>query len=750
MADSFWKSLGSTLVETGTAYLQQVRFVNELRQLSPDDARARFTQYVQGLSSAARAGFAVTLTALANSERSAEAKRFIESLRTALANPNVTAPPASSLHSDSTPPASTPPLSSFDDDLQRTAGWYDLDDDARSAAVTDHLNALDVTGLNALRTNLEQMQQNCAVNIQNHRDNEARIAAGRFIEDQMSYNMAVLRTGQHDPDWVRQLRELEEWGRRFETLHGIVGLALERHAARAAPQTPPEEPDALTSVNAMRQLLEQQLQSGEVRGERAVAYRRLLDKIGTVMVAAERKEIEPEQVVIRVKQLYADAAPMLANPGAAARTTAGSPRLRELDGYAGAIKTAIGRELMESPGSATTEALGAILGDLSTFQQQVAGLTDEALTQLESSVLRAAARAHHELTTTRHALIARPVWESFDYLPAVNAVAYSGAADLQQQLEAALSERQLSVLNSKRLQNRGQLRWDELNSCHVAVFDLRGAGEMATLVTTSPKRARELATAAYELGLAFALGKPVVVVAAGDERLPFDIDLSPVTLDGDDDEALLQQAIDEAFYVPQRRGDHTSIAESIAFLDSLTVGHEKRRTFEGMGWLDVTLARDPVGFAAATAQLLPMLGAPPWRLLRPAWPAAYPGAAEKRCFHVMPFGPSWANEARDVARTFCEERGFVYRRGDEAEDGRIMHAIWDDLCRAHVVLVDVTGANLNVMIELGMAHAIGRPLLAVRRSDAVDVRPKNIEKLRVLRYESPTDLMALLLTKWPT
>ena len=441
---------------------------------------------------------------------------------------------------------------------------------------------------------------------------------------------------------------------------------------------------------------------------------------------------------------------MLANPGAAARTTAGSPRLRELGGYAGAMKTAIGRELMESPGRATAEAMGAILGDLSTFQREVGGLTDDdALTQLESSVLRAAARAPHELTTTRHALIARPVWESVDYLPAVNAVAYSGATDLQQQLEAALSARQLSVQSSKRLQNRGQLRWDELNSCHVAVFDLRGAGEMATLVTASPKRARELATAAYELGLAFALGKPVVVVATGDERLPFDIDLSPVTLDGEDDTALLQQAIDEAFYVPQRRGDHMSIAESIGFLDSLTAGHEKRRTFEGMGWLDAALARDPVGFAAAAAQLLPTLAAPPWRLLRPAWPVAYPAPAQKRCFHVMPFGPEWADEARDVARTFCQERGFVYRRGDEAEDGRIMHAIWDDLCRAHVVLADLTGANLNVMIELGMAHAIGRPLLAVRRSDAVDVRPKNIEKLRVLRYDSPSHLMALLLAKWP-
>lgn len=87
MADSFWKALGSKLVETGSAYLQQARLVNELKQLSAEEARARFAQYVQGMSGTARAGFQVTLALLANNERSAEAKRFIEALRTALANP---------------------------------------------------------------------------------------------------------------------------------------------------------------------------------------------------------------------------------------------------------------------------------------------------------------------------------------------------------------------------------------------------------------------------------------------------------------------------------------------------------------------------------------------------------------------------------------------------------------------------------------------------------------------------------------
>jgi hypothetical protein len=122
-----------------------------------------------------------------------------------------------------------------------------------------------------------------------------------------------------------------------------------------------------------------------------------------------------------------------------------------------------------------------VLADLTAFQHQVAGVDNDALAQLQHDLLRPAARARHELAMTRHALVARPLWESFEYLPAVNAIAYSGAADLQRQLEVALAPRRLTVHNTKRLQNHGQVRWDDLNSCHVAVFDLRGASGIASL-----------------------------------------------------------------------------------------------------------------------------------------------------------------------------------------------------------------------------------------------------------------------------
>jgi hypothetical protein len=113
-------------------------------------------------------------------------------------------------------------------------------------------------------------------------------------------------------------------------------------------------------------------------------------------------------------------------------------------------------------------------------------------------------------------------------------------------------------------------------------------------------------------------------------------------------------------------------------------------------------------------------------------------------FHVMPFSESWSNAVRDTVRASCNTHGFVYKRGDEADEGRIIQSIWQDICAAHSVLVDLTGLNINVLIELGMAHALGRIVLTVRQAGLKEPLPRNIEKLRVLDYDSPAGLSRLL------
>ena len=98
-----------------------------------------------------------------------------------------------------------------------------------------------------------------------------------------------------------------------------------------------------------------------------------------------------------------------------------------------------------------------------------------------------------------------------------------------------------------------------------------------------------------------------------------------------------------------------------------------------MGWLDRELIDDPVRFVAAADQLLRKL--PAWHLLQPAWPGSYPEPGVGRCFHVMPFGPDWADGVFTTAREVCASRrlSIEYRRGDLSREGRIIRAIWDDL-----------------------------------------------------------------------
>ena len=140
------------------------------------------------------------------------------------------------------------------------------------------------------------------------------------------------------------------------------------------------------------------------------------------------------------------------------------------------------------------------------------------------------------------------------------------------------------------------------------------------------------------------------------------------------------------------------------------------------------------------AERLPLLA------LRPAWPTP-PPSQERRCFHVMPFGPSWAAEvSRSVAAT-CQAAGVTYVRGDIASGARIVHLIWNEIGQATHVVVDITGSNLNVFLELGMAHTLGRPCLIVARADSdADIAkqlPASLAKFRVMTYGAGRDISAL-------
>lgn len=62
-----------------------------------------------------------------------------------------------------------------------------------------------------------------------------------------------------------------------------------------------------------------------------------------------------------------------------------------------------------------------------------------------------------------------------------------------------------------------------------------------------------------------------------------------------------------------------------------------------------------------------------------------------------------------------------------------MRDVWLCTRKADVLLADLTSRNGNVFYELGLAHAIGKPVVLV--SESIDDVPFDLRGLRVLLYE---------------
>jgi hypothetical protein len=110
-------------------------------------------------------------------------------------------------------------------------------------------------------------------------------------------------------------------------------------------------------------------------------------------------------------------------------------------------------------------------------------------------------------------------------------------------------------------------------------------------------------------------------------------------------------------------------------------------------------------------------------------------------FVVMPFGASWSDDVASLIRHACKEHGVHAVRGDDIfTPTDILDDIWRGILDADFVVADITGRNTNVFYELGMAHAIGKPVLILSQSP--DDVPIDVKTRRILMYDS-TDLAAL-------
>jgi len=153
---------------------------------------------------------------------------------------------------------------------------------------------------------------------------------------------------------------------------------------------------------------------------------------------------------------------------------------------------------------------------------------------------------------------------------------------------------------------------------------------------------------------------------------------------------------------------------------------------------------DPLTVNRTLAKFVDFLDDGTTILINPVWSPVYPKADHLGLFHVMPFRPEWADDAAMATRRTCEAMGVDYVRGDEVEDPNVIRSIWEEIARATHTVVDLTGFNANVALELGIVHTLGRTSLVVGQGDTVERLFPMIAKLRVHTYQDPNDLGALV------
>lgn len=114
--------------------------------------------------------------------------------------------------------------------------------------------------------------------------------------------------------------------------------------------------------------------------------------------------------------------------------------------------------------------------------------------------------------------------------------------------------------------------------------------------------------------------------------------------------------------------------------------------------------------------------------------AAAPRAGET-CFVMMPFAPPIGDYFKSVYAPAIENAGLKAIRADDDmfSTGKIMDQIWSGISSARILVAELTGRNPNVFYELGLAHALRKPVVLVSSTEA-DV-PFDVQHIRVIYYD---------------
>jgi hypothetical protein len=104
----------------------------------------------------------------------------------------------------------------------------------------------------------------------------------------------------------------------------------------------------------------------------------------------------------------------------------------------------------------------------------------------------------------------------------------------------------------------------------------------------------------------------------------------------------------------------------------------------------------------------------------------------------MPFGNPFDRYFKNIFVPAIEDAGLRAIRADSIFlPSAIMSDIWRFLSEARVLIADLTGRNPNVFYELGLAHALQKPVILV--ANTLDDVPFDLRGLRMLSYDKENE-----------
>jgi len=105
------------------------------------------------------------------------------------------------------------------------------------------------------------------------------------------------------------------------------------------------------------------------------------------------------------------------------------------------------------------------------------------------------------------------------------------------------------------------------------------------------------------------------------------------------------------------------------------------------------------------------------------------------CFVMMPFAPPLGGYYEKIYKPAIEKAGLTPIRADTEifGTGKIIDQIWSGINNAKVLVAELTKRNPNVFYELGLAHALEKPVVLVSSNE--DDVPFDLQHIRVIYYD---------------